>query len=77
MNPGQEKFYEFIMGKVAVENKDRAKALLEESFAKQADGTCDSAYLMAFVPRMLELIKPESAEEVKAIMTNFAAQGHK
>ncbi|WP_291665481.1 hypothetical protein [Clostridium sp.] len=38
---------------------------------KQKDGTFNKEYLMAFIPRMLELIKSESLEQVKSIMMNF------
>lgn len=45
MNQGQEQFYSFIMKYVKDGKQDEAKALLSESFAKQADGTFDKAYL--------------------------------
>ena len=49
------------------------KGQLTESFGKQDDGTFDKEYLAAFIPRMLELIKPESIEQVRNIMMNFKA----
>lgn len=73
MNQGQEMFYNFIMQNVEDENKDRAKELLSESFKKQDDGTFNQEYMMSFIPRMLELIKPESVEQVKSIMMNHKA----
>ena len=51
-------------------NEDTAKKLLNESFAKQDDGTFNQEYLMNFIPQMLELIKPEN-EHVKNIMMNY------
>lgn len=71
MNLGQEKFFDFIMANVEEKNQDKAKDLLKESFAKQDKGSFNKEYLMAFIPRMLELIKPESLEQVKSIMMNF------
>ncbi|MDZ4993428.1 hypothetical protein GNF80_10675 [Clostridium perfringens] len=73
MNKGQENFFNFIMERVDIENQDKAKELLAESFEKQADGTFNQEYMMTFIPRMLELIKPECVEEVKNIMSNHRA----
>lgn len=73
MNNGQERFFNFIMERVALENKDKAKELLNESFKKQDEGTFNKEYMMSFIPRMLELIKPECIEEVKNIMANHKA----
>lgn len=73
MNSGQEMFFNFIMQNVEEENKEKAKELLSESFKKQDDGTFNKEYMMSFIPRMLELIKPERVEEVKNIMMNHKA----
>lgn len=73
MNNGQERFFNFIMERVELENQDKAKELLSESFAKQDEGTFTQEYMMNFIPRMLELIKPECIDEVKNIMANHKA----
>ena len=73
MNSGQEKFLNFIIERVELENQNKAKELLNESFAKQEDGTFNKEYMMSFIPRMLELIKPEFIEEVKNIMISDKA----
>lgn len=73
MNQGQEKFFNFILERVHQENQEQAKELLAESFGKQADGTFNQEYMMSFIPRMLQLIKPEFLEEVKGIMMNHKA----
>lgn len=70
MNQGQEKFYSFIMSKIDKSNEQAAKALLNESFEKQNNGTFNAEYMSEFMPKMLELIKPEFKEEVKNIMFN-------
>ena len=75
MNPGQEKFFNFIMERVQNGKQDEAKALLNESFGKQANGTFNAEYLKGFAPRMMALLKPESIDEVKTIMSQFG-QGH-
>lgn len=73
MNQGQEKFFNFIMQNVDEKNQDKAKELLNESFTKQDNGTFNPEYMASFIPRMLELIKPESVEQVKNIMMNHKA----
>lgn len=73
MNQGQEKFFNFIMQNVEEKNQDNAKELLAESFGKQDDGTFNQEYMMTFIPKMLELIKPENLEQVKNIMMNHKA----
>ena len=73
MNTGQEKFLNFIMLNVEEKNQDKAKELLTESFKRQNDGTFNKEYLITFIPRMLELIKPECVEQVKNIMINYNA----
>ncbi len=73
MNAGQEKFFNFIIERVGQENQEKAKELLIEGFSRQDNGTFNKEYIMDFMPRMLELIKPEFIEEVKNIMTNYQA----
>lgn len=73
MNNGQEKFFDFIMERVEKNNQPKAKELLNESFAKQDEGTFNKEYMMSFIPRMMELIKPECMDEVKNIMMNHKA----
>lgn len=73
MNNGQERFFSFIMERVELENQDKAKELLNESFTKQEKGTFTQEYMMNFIPRMLQLIKPECIDEVKNIMAKHKA----
>ncbi|WP_346936085.1 hypothetical protein [Clostridium sp.] len=73
MNQGQEHFFNFIIQNVEAKNQDRAKELLSESFAKQDNGTFNAEYMASFIPRMLELIKPECVDQVKNIMMNHKA----
>lgn len=71
MNEGQKKFQEFIMNAVKEERKEEAGKLLEESFAKQADGSFNMMYLASFVPKMMDMIKPDQLENVRSVMENF------
>jgi hypothetical protein len=74
MNEGQKKFYSFILERVRDGKEDDAKALLEESFGKQASGTQTAEYLQGFMSKMLALLKPDYVEEVKDIMIDFAGR---
>jgi hypothetical protein len=71
MNKGQEKFYEYILECVKPEYIMEAKALLNESFNKQNEGTFNQAYLDEFMSKMLSILKVEKIEEVEAIMVEF------
>ena len=75
MNPGQEKFFNFIMERVQTGKQAEAKALLNESFGKQAVGTFNAEYLGVFIPKMIAMLKPENIIEVKAILSQFG-QSH-
>jgi len=71
MNQGQDKFLQFILERVQAGKQEEAKALLMESFSKQADGTFNAEYLQLFMPQVIALLKTEHIEEVKNIMTQF------
>lgn len=71
MNEGQENFFHFILERVQEDKQSEAKALLAESFQKQADKTFDGDYMSSFIPRMTALLKPEYTEEVTGIMSQF------
>lgn len=71
MNEGQQRFFHFILERVLDGKQEDAKALLSESFGKQAEGSFTQEYAMAFMPRMLALLKPEHVEEVKGIMIQY------
>jgi hypothetical protein len=59
------------MERVQNGKQNEAKALLDESFKKQMDGTFNAEYLKGFMPKMMKLLKPESMAEVKTIMSQF------
>ena len=73
MNEKQKKFLQVILQRVEAGNQEKVKALLEESFAKQDDGTFCIEYLQSINPKILKLIKPQFYEEVKDIIYNFKA----
>lgn len=74
MNPGQEMFYNFFMERAQEDKKEEAKALLEQGFAKQAEGTFDQNYLQEVMPKYFAVIKPEAVEELKQAMAHFSSR---
>lgn len=71
MNEGQEKFFSFILDRVQEGRQEEARALMAESFEKQANKTFDADYMASFIPRMTALLKPEHVDEVTGIMAQF------
>ena len=59
MNPVQQMVYDFYLKRVKDDKKEAAKALLQESFARQAAGTYDKEYVDQIVPKYLELVSPK------------------
>ena len=73
MNQGQEKFFGFIMERIAEENQGEAQELLSESFEEQENGTFNAECMATFTPRILQLIKQDFVEEVKEVMSRYRA----
>ncbi|MDR0411472.1 MAG: hypothetical protein LBH75_05825 [Treponema sp.] len=71
MNEGQKKFFDFILERVQNGKEKEAKALLEEGFEKQSDGTFTPEYMQGIIPKYIAILKPENVEEVKNVMMNF------
>jgi hypothetical protein len=71
MNEGQKNFFDFILERIKPGKEEEVKALLEEGFSKQADGTFTPEYMQGIVPKYLEMLKPENVEEVKNVLMNF------
>jgi hypothetical protein len=74
MNPGQKMFYDFFIDRALEDKKDEARGLLEESFARQAAGTFNMAYLQEIMPKFFSVVKPEAIDEVKEAMNHFASR---
>jgi hypothetical protein len=77
MNPGQEQFYNFILERVKEDKAEEAKELLNDNFKKQAEGSFTHEDIMNFIPRISDLLKPDKAGEVQAVMKEFAANFNK
>lgn len=69
---GQEMFLNFILQRVKEDKVEEAKAVLEENFKKQDEGTFTKEDIEQFIPKMMNLLKPEKLDEVKAVAQNFS-----
>jgi len=56
---------------VLVSPRQHGKSSLNGSFGRQPSGTFSQTYLDGFIPGMTALLRPESINEVKAIMSQF------
>lgn len=57
-----------------MKRRQKPKLCLGEGFSRQAAGTFDKGYFQEIVPRILDLIKPEAVNEVKAAMEDFGSR---
>ena len=67
-------FYKFFMERTKEDKKEEAKALLEEGFVRQEEGTFDKAYLEEIMPKYFDLIRPDAVEELKEAMAHFSSR---
>lgn len=74
MNKGQEMFYTFFIERTKEDRLEEAKALLEEAFAKQDEGTFTKEYLDEVMPKYFEIIKPDATKELESAMAHFASR---
>ena len=74
MNHGPMHLHIIFIERAKDDKKEEAKALLEESFARQDAGTFDKAYFEKMLPKYMAVIKPEAIEEVKEAMEHFASR---
>ena len=70
---GQEKFLSFILERVQEGKEDVAREILLENFRKQNEGSFSQEDIQAFIPKIINLLKPEKLEEVKAVVKQFSA----
>lgn len=71
---GQERFLHYILERVQEGKEDTAREILTENFRKQDEGTFSQEDVQEFIPKMLNLLKPEKLEEVQAIVKQFSGQ---
>ncbi len=69
----QQQFQTFILERVRQGYQEQAQVLLDESFARQANGTFDLDYLEAWTKAMIPLIDENAWPEVRAVIMEFKA----
>ncbi len=69
---GQEMFSSFILQRVKEDKIEEAKELLAENFKKQDEDTFTKEDIEQFIPKMMNLIKPEKMEEIIAVTKQFS-----
>ena len=57
---GQEKFLSFILERVQEGKEDVAREILLENFRKQNEGSFSQEDIQAFIPKIINLLKPEN-----------------
>ncbi|MDQ0362703.1 hypothetical protein [Breznakia pachnodae] len=74
MNPGQQQFFDFIVGFAKPDKVEEVKKLLEECFQRQNDGTFNNEFLNEVTPKIIDALEDDKKAEVKAIMDQFGSQ---
>ena len=69
---GQEMFLNFILQRVQEGKEDAARELLAENFKKQDEGTFTKDDVEQFIPKMIDVLKPEKIAEVQAVAKKFS-----
>lgn len=75
MNEGQNKFFEFIMACAKEECRDKAKALLAESFERQSSGRFGLPFLAKFNAEIKGYIRDDKLDEVIVPISTFPVTG--
>jgi len=65
MNPGQQRFHDFLMSMVQPGNEAAAQAILAQNFAQQDAGGFAPANLDSAVAQLKPLVKPEAVAELQ------------
>lgn len=74
MNEGQQRFYEFVMSRVIEGKEEEIKAIMNESFKRQQEGTFTKEYMAGTAPKMIMLLRPECVEEFKEAAQHMSSQ---
>lgn len=72
MDPGQEKFLNFILGRVEESQAEAVKEFMEQNFKKQVEGSFGPNDIAATKEFLQDKVKPEYLEEVNSVMQQFA-----
>jgi len=73
MNPGQAMFYDFAMQRVQAGREEELRAVMEESFRRQDEGTFTKEYMAQIAPKMISLLRPECVQEFAQAAAHMAS----
>jgi len=65
MNPGQQRFHDFVMSMVSSGNESAAEAILTQAFGQQNGAPLDPSAIDGFVTQLTPLVKPEAVPELQ------------
>lgn len=74
MNQGQQMFYDFAIARAQEGKEADLKAILQESFKRQYEGTFTMEYMNETAPKMMSLLRPESVEEFQKAAAHFKGE---
>lgn len=74
MHKGQEQFLEFVIEHTQKDQKATARTLLLEAFQRQENGGFSKEDLERLNGNLLALLRPESVDEVAAVLNQFGDQ---
>lgn len=72
MNPGQEKFLNFILDRVDETQRDTVREYMEQNFKKQQEGMFGRKDIEETRTFLQDKVNPQYLEEVKTVMQQFA-----
>ena len=78
MNPGQQRFHDFVMSMVNSGNESAAEGILTQAFSQQNGAPLDPSAIDGFVAQLTPLVKPEAVPELQqaaARMKEMAQHG--
>ena len=79
MNPGQQRFHDFLMSMVVPGNEAAAEAVLAQSFSVQDAGQLSPDAIDQVVAQLTPLVRPEAVQALQqaaASMKAMAAHSH-
>ena len=71
MNANQKQFYDYVMPLAQEGKENELRALVEENFRHQDDGTITKEYMLENGPKLISLLKPEAQEQFQKNMAHF------
>ena len=77
MTEDQQFFQNFILERIQPGKEEDVKAIMAESFKRQAEGTFSPEYMAEVMPKMVALLKPECVEEFMGAAAHFKSEMNK